>query len=185
MEHLIRRVRADEWQQVRDLRLAALLDPMASIAFHDTYELAAARPDSMWQERAAGAASGEQVAQFVAEAPDGSWDGTVTALIERPGEATGFASQPVVDQAHAVGVFVRSTARGSGLAEELFRAVVEWSWEVREPRPVERVRLFVHESNVRAEGLYRKCGFERTGTTVPAEGDPSTVEIEMAVQRPR
>ncbi|MGW7415583.1 GNAT family N-acetyltransferase [Streptomyces sp. NPDC054863] len=185
MEHLIRRVRADEWQQVRDLRLAALQDPVAGIAFHETYELAVARPDSVWQERAAGAASGERVAQFIAEAPDGSWDGTVSALIERPGEPTGFASQPVVDQAHAVGVFVRPTARGAGLAEALFRAVVDWSWEVRDPRTVERVRLFVHESNARAEGLYRKFGFERTGTTVPAEGDPSTVEIEMAVLRPR
>lgn len=183
MEHLIRRVRADEWQQVKELRLAALQDPAASIAFLETYENASAQPDPFWQGRTERAASGDVIAQLVAEAPDGRWDGSVTVMVEPAGSQGVFADAAGVDQTHVVGVFVRSGARGTGLADALFRAAVEWSFELAEPR-IQRVRLFVHERNARAEGLYRKVGFERTGHTVPMDGDRSDEnEIEMAVQR--
>ncbi|MBB6435784.1 ribosomal protein S18 acetylase RimI-like enzyme [Streptomyces candidus] len=183
MKHLIRRVRADEWRQVRDLRLAALQDPAAPIAFLETYEDASTRPDTFWQERAANAAQGDAVAQFVAEAPDGSWDGTVSVLVEGRGSESAFSDPAVMDQTHVVGVFVRPEARGAGLADALFRVGLAWSSAVEEPR-VQRVRLFVHERNARAQGLYRKLGFERTGVTVPMAGDRSDErEIEMAVQR--
>ncbi|MFI0983463.1 GNAT family N-acetyltransferase [Streptomyces sp. NPDC021093] len=183
MEHLVRRVRADEWQQVRDLRLAALQDPVASIAFQETYEYSVAQPDSFWQGRASGAAVGDEVAQFVAEGPDGSWAGSVSVIVERVGGNSPFAHQVSVDQAIVVGVFVRPEARGAGLADALFRAAVDWSWGVQEPK-IQRVRLFVHERNARAEGLYTKLGFERTGVTVPMDGDRSDeLEIEMAVRR--
>lgn len=181
MDHLIRRVRADEWQQIRELRLAALQDPVASIAFLETYEEADAKPDSFWQGRAAGAAEGVEVSQFVGEAVDGSWAGTVTVLLERVGEGA-FADKAAVDQAHVVGVFVRSEARGTGLAEALFQAAVEWSWEIAEPE-IQRVRLFVHERNPLAEGLYAKCGFERTGVGVELSGPGGGVNSEMEVRR--
>ncbi|MCX5207229.1 GNAT family N-acetyltransferase [Streptomyces sp. NBC_00237] len=182
MEYLIRRVRADEWQQVRELRLLALQDPVASIAFLETYENASAKDDSFWMERTEGSAVGERVAQFVAEAPDGSWVGTVSVLVEKPGVATAFSDPAVMDQTHIVGVFVRSEVRGSGVGDALFRAGIEWSWELRETK-AERVRLFVHERNGRAEGLYKKLGFERTGVTVPMAGGSGELEIEMAVRR--
>ncbi|MFI5806649.1 GNAT family N-acetyltransferase [Streptomyces sp. NPDC051561] len=184
MEHLIRRIRADEWKKSRELRLAALQDPAASIAFLDTYENAVGQPDAHWQERAQGAAEGTAIAQLVAETPDGRWDGTVTVMVERAGSGGAFADAALVDQTHVVGVFLRPEARGAGLADALFRAAVEWSFALEVPR-IERVRLFVHERNARAEGLYRKVGFERTGHTVPMEGDRADEnEIEMAVRRP-
>ncbi|MFF0747265.1 GNAT family N-acetyltransferase [Streptomyces sp. NPDC004111] len=184
MEHLIRRVRADEWQQVKELRLAALQDPAAPIAFLETYEQALDRPDPFWQGRAEGAAAGDSIAQLIAEGPDGRWDGTVTVMVEPAGSGGAFADAAAVDQTHVVGVFVRPEARGTGLADALFTAAVEWSFELAEPR-IQRVRLFVHERNARAEGLYRKVGFERTGHTVPMEGARSDEnEIEMAVPRP-
>ncbi|WP_433609036.1 GNAT family N-acetyltransferase [Dactylosporangium sp. CA-139114] len=43
-----------------------------------------------------------------------------------------------MQQTHVVAVFVRPEARGSGLAEALFRAALEWSWAVPEPH-IERV----------------------------------------------
>ncbi|MEV3990734.1 GNAT family N-acetyltransferase [Streptomyces sp. NPDC049837] len=185
MEHVIRPVRADEWRKAREIRLAALQDPAAPLAFLDTYEAAAARPDEHWQERTAGAAEHSDSAhQFVAEAPDGSWDGTVTVLVERPGGEVRFGEAPVVDQTHVVGVYVRPGARGAGLADALFRAAVEWSWSLP-GEPVQRVRLYVHERNGRAEAFYRKAGFVPTGESMPVEGDASGArEVEFEVRRP-
>lgn len=185
MDYVIRLVRAEEWQLVRELRLAALQDPVAPVAFLETYEQSLERSDDFWQERAAGAseAGAGGVRQFVAEAPDGSWAGTVTVLIERPEDEVRFGEGAVVHQAHVVGVFVRPEARGIGLAEELFRAGMDWAWSLGEPL-IERVRLYVHEDNPRAAALYRRIGFVPTGETVPMPGDPTAREVEYAVARP-
>ncbi|MFF2409354.1 GNAT family N-acetyltransferase [Streptomyces sp. NPDC058092] len=185
MEHEIRAIRADEWPLVKELRLAALRDPVAPVAFLETYAQAAARSDEFWQDRALGsseAGSGE-VRQFVAVAPDGRWDGSVTVLIERPDAEVRFGEAADVHQAHVVGVFVRPEARGEGLAEALFRVGTDWAWSLGEPR-IERVRLYVHEGNARAAAFYRRIGFVATGQSVPVPGDPSARELEYAVERP-
>jgi GNAT superfamily N-acetyltransferase len=182
MDHVIRPVRAEEWEQVRRLRLTALQDPVAHLAFMDTYERAVAQPDAHWQERTAGAAEGRTSRQFVAETTDGRWLGSVSVLVERAGAETFFADVPPVEQAHLVGVFVRQEARGTGVAQDLFRAAEEWAWRL-EP-PVERIRLFVHEDNGRAEAMYRKAGFAPSGHTVPAVHDASRAERELVLGRP-
>ncbi|MFF9350697.1 GNAT family N-acetyltransferase [Streptomyces sp. NPDC014734] len=185
MEHVIRVVRADEWRRVKELRLAALRDPVAPVAFLETYEQGVAYSDAFWQDRALGGSEdgGGEVRQFVAVAPDGRWDGSVTALIERPDAEVRFGEAADVHQAHVVGVFVRPEARGAGLAEELFRAATGWAWSLGEPR-IERVRLYVHEDNPRAAAFYRRIGFVPTGESAPVPGDPSAREIEYAVRRP-
>ncbi|MGW6917826.1 GNAT family N-acetyltransferase [Kitasatospora sp. NPDC054939] len=183
MDHIIRGVRSEDWTRMRELRLDALRDPAAPIAFLETYEDAAARPDSFWQDRAVGAAEGVSARQFVAEAADGRWLGSVSALVERPGGGGVLEGDVVtVPQTHVVGVFVRPEARGTGIAEELFRAALDWSWSLAEPR-IERVRLFVHEDNARAEAFYGKVGFVRSGVELPVPGAGSSREIELAVHR--
>ncbi|WP_455360592.1 GNAT family N-acetyltransferase [Streptomyces sp. SYSU K21746] len=183
MEHVIRAVRAEEWPKVRDLRIAALEDPAAPVAFLETREQAVARPDSYWQERTAGAAHGRQSRQFIAEGPDGAWDGMVVVLVEEAG-STGFFGEAIpMAQAHLVGVFVRPEHRGSGLTQALFEAAVQWAWSLDEPR-MERVRLYVHDANARAQAFYRKFGFALTGETVPLAGDPFALEVELALARP-
>ncbi|MET9515262.1 GNAT family protein [Streptomyces sp. NPDC002994] len=191
MDYVIRAVRAGEWAKVKELRLAALQDPVASIAFLETYEKAAAQPDSFWEERTDRVVEGRDARQFVAEAPDGRWVGSVAALVELAGSEAHFAPSPEVDQVHVVGVFVRPEARGTGVAEELFRAALEWSWALTEPR-VDQVRLFVHERNERAGALYAKAGFVRSGVTMAMPGDASAKvkekeyekEYEMVAVRP-
>ncbi|WP_037577000.1 GNAT family N-acetyltransferase [Phaeacidiphilus oryzae] len=180
MEHIIRPIRPEEWRQVRELRLAALADPAAPIAFLDDHPAAAARPDAHWQERAADAAEGGPHRQFIAEAPDGSWDGSVTVLIEEPGDPAVFGGVPEHRQAHLVGVFVRPGQRGSGVAEALFEAAVDWA---RSVDGVRRIRLYVHERNARAEAFYRRFGFVRTGPGTPMATDPSALEHEMELPR--
>ncbi|MFF1902623.1 GNAT family N-acetyltransferase [Kitasatospora sp. NPDC058218] len=182
MTHIIRAVEADDWPKIKQLRLDALLDPAAAVAFHDTHEKASAQPDDFWQDRAAGAAAGVAARQFVAEAADGRWLGTVSVLVERAGTATYFGEVPEQPQTHLVGVFVRPEARGSGVSQELFEAALAWSWSLAEPR-IERVRLFVHQANGRAEAMYRKIGFEPTGHTLPSPWDESARELELAVRR--
>ncbi|MFF7561590.1 GNAT family N-acetyltransferase [Streptomyces pseudovenezuelae] len=180
MSYVIRSVRADEWAAAKELRLTALQDPVAPLAFLETYEEAVARPDSFWRERTAGGAEGAEGAQtVVAEAPDGRWVGTVTVLLEEPG-TTDWAGFPVErKQGHVVGVFVRPEERGSGLTDVLFDAAVEWAWA----HGAERVRLIVHEDNARAQRFYRKAGFEPTGVVVPLTAAPGLSELEFALER--
>lgn len=58
MDYVVRAVRAEEWERAKEIRLAALRDPAAPIAFLETYEQALTKPDVFWQERSARAAEG-------------------------------------------------------------------------------------------------------------------------------
>ncbi|WP_428953792.1 GNAT family N-acetyltransferase [Streptomyces sp. cg35] len=176
MDHEIRAVRADEWRAVKELRLAALRDPVAALAFLETYEQAAARPDSFWQDRASGASHGTSARQFVAVGRDGVWAGTVVVLVEEAGAEDFFGQVVEQRQAQLVGVFVRPEDRGRGLTEELFSAAVDWALG---QDGVTRVRLHVHQDNARAERFYRRFGFVRTGGAVRNPSDPCKVDHEM------
>ncbi|NBM17332.1 GNAT family N-acetyltransferase [Streptomyces sp. GC420] len=182
-QHVVRAVRAGEWRKVRELRLAALEDPAAPIAFLETVQQAAELPEASWRARTERGAGGTAARQFIAETADGAWVGSVTLLVEEAGGVDYFGNEVRQPQAQAVGVYVRPEHRGTGLAEELFRAALDWAWALEDPR-LERVRLFVHERNGRAEALYRKAGFIRTGVAVPMVGDPAAKEYELAVGRP-
>ncbi|WP_155053791.1 GNAT family N-acetyltransferase [Streptomyces blattellae] len=184
MNYKVRSIRADEWSAVKALRLLALQDPVAHLAFLETYEQAVAHPDSFWQKRAVTSADGASGAQqIIAEGPDGEWVGTLTVLMEEAG-ASDWAGFPVERrQGHVVGVFVRSDHRGIGLTEVLFDAGLEWAWA----QGAERVRLIVHEDNGRAQRLYRKVGFVPTGRTVPLAQAQAQAqeecELEFVIER--
>jgi GNAT superfamily N-acetyltransferase len=180
MSPVIRSIRPDEWSAAKELRLAALRDPAAPVAFLETYEDAVAKPDSFWQGRTAGVAEGAIGArQFIAEAANGQWVGTVVLLIEEAG-AESFGGVVEQRQGHLVGVYVRPEHRGTGVSGALFDAALEWAWGLG----LERVRLFVHERNAHAQGFYRKAGFLPTGKTVPVPADPSATELEFVIKRP-
>ncbi|MYW67792.1 GNAT family N-acetyltransferase [Streptomyces sp. SID8379] len=182
MDYEVRPVRADEWQAVKELRLVALRDPAAPIAYLETYETALARPDSHWQDRAAGASHGMTARQFVAVADGGQWLGSLVALVEEAGSEDFFERRIERRQAQLVAVYVRPEARGGGVTRELFAAGCAWAFSLE---GLERVRLHVHQDNARAEGFYRKFGFVRTGEVVPLPGDPSEpskVEYEMEIK---
>ncbi|MER7307688.1 GNAT family N-acetyltransferase [Streptomyces griseoluteus] len=174
--YVVRAVRAEEWEEVKRLRLDALRDPVAHLAFLETYEVAAARPDAFWQERAA---QGSGVRQFIAEAPGGEWAGSVTVLLEEAGSEdwAGYAVER--RQGHVVGVFVRPEHRGNGLIQELLDAGLAWAWE----QGAERVRLFVHADNPRAQGAYLRAGFKPTGLVVSFSKNEDERELEFALDR--
>ncbi|OKK13041.1 acetyltransferase [Streptomyces sp. CB00455] len=182
-EYVVRPVRGDEWRKVKELRLAALRDPAAPLAFLETVAQAEAWSDEHWQGRAEGAGEGRGVRQFVAEAAGGAWLGSVTVLVEAAGTRDLFDRLIERDQGHLVGVFVRPEGRGTGLTEALFEAALEWAWALEEP-VLYRVRLFVHEENARAAAFYRRFGFGATGIALPMPTDPSALEREYVFRRP-
>ncbi|MFE3741398.1 GNAT family N-acetyltransferase [Streptomyces sp. NPDC059096] len=185
MDHVIRPVRPEEWPRTRELRLDALKDPAAPVAFLETYEQALEYPDAVWRERAEGfsARHGTRSVQFVAEAPDGSWSGSVALLVEEAGREDFFGATVERAQGHLVGVFVRPEHRGGRVIAALVAAALDWAWALEEPR-LARVRLYVNDGNPRAAAAYRKLGFVPTGVTVPMAGDPSAKELECAIARP-
>lgn len=154
----VRRIRADEWERVRDLRLDAVRDPAAAIAFLSTYEEELARDDAFWRQRAEGAAAGDDVAQFVAESDD-RWIGTLTVLRWKPGATDHQGREVAVARGDVVGVFVRSDERGAGIIDALFDAAAVWA----RARGDERLTLDVHVDNARAQAAYRRAGFADTG----------------------
>ncbi|MFH8339731.1 GNAT family N-acetyltransferase [Streptomyces sp. AM6-12] len=179
-DYVVRAIRPAEWEKVRSLRLDALRDPAAPLAFLEGYEEAAAKDDLFWQDRATGSGEGSATArQLVAELPDGSWAGSLTVLMEEAGTED-WAGLPVeCRQGHVVGVYVRPEHRGNGLIKTLVDAGVTWAWE----RGAERVRLLVHQDNERAQGAYRKAGFVPSGARVPFFRDTTQDELEFVLDR--
>ncbi|MFJ5264139.1 GNAT family N-acetyltransferase [Streptomyces sp. NPDC088387] len=179
--YVVRSIRADEWPAARELRLAALRDPVAHLAYLETYEQALAHPESFWRERAERSAEGaSQSQQIIAEGPDGQWVGTLTVLIEEAGTKD-WAGFPVERrQGHVVAVFMRPEHRGCGLTELLFDEGLQWAWR----QGVARARLIVHEDNGRARAFYRRTGFTPSGVTVPLPGSAGETELEYVLERP-
>jgi GNAT superfamily N-acetyltransferase len=158
----VRRIRPDEGVRLRALRLGALAD--APSAFGSTLAREQAFPDHIWHERAAGGASGNERATFVAER-DGRWIGLATGLANDPG-----TSEPVL-----VGMFVDRGERGRGVGVALVEAVAAWARE----RGASRLYLWVTSTNSAAIALYDRCGFRPTGETKPLAHTPSLTELRM------
>ncbi|ACZ29076.1 GCN5-related N-acetyltransferase [Xylanimonas cellulosilytica DSM 15894] len=173
MGYTVRRVRAQEWEAVRALRLEALQDPVAPLAFLTSHEFEAAHVDDFWKQRTSAAASGGSVAQFVVADDDGRWVGSATGLLEEPG-TDDYAHHGVEQrQVHVVGVWLHPEHRGRGLIQQAIDAVVGWGRE----HGALRARLYVHADNPRAQAAYLKAGFERTGLTFESKVGP---EVELA-----
>lgn len=161
---------------MRELRLAALLDPVAHLAFLETYEVAVGRSDEYWRERTEGAAEGaRERQQFVAETGGDGLVGSVTVLVEEAGVQDYFGEVVERRQGHLVGVFLREGHRGKGVGEAMFAAALEWA----RGAGLERARLFVHEGNGRAAAFYRRVGFVSSGVAV--EGDAGR-ELEHVLE---
>lgn len=169
----VRRVLASDGRRLRDLRLEALQDPAAGIAFLESYDTAVTRPGSFWDERAAGAALSGSTAQFIAEIGP-SWVGTLTVLIPEPGTPDYFGRLRAPGTALAVAVFVSADHRGRGILEALFDAGAEWA----RAQGCDLLVLDVHEDNARARSAYARLGFTATGGEIVGRNGR---EVEMAM----
>ncbi|HCA88290.1 MAG TPA: GNAT family N-acetyltransferase [Streptomyces sp.] len=188
MNYEIRTTVADDWVRLRELRLAALRDPVARVAFVDTYENSAAQSETFWRGRATPIAEGGAATNVIAADDDGVWV-AMLALLDETGEqsppvgALGVIDEegPAVRQIHVVSVYIRPEHRGTGLAGLLFREAVDWTWENTK---AERMRLWVHGDNPRARAFYNRIGFTPTGQTMAFPPVPAETEHEMVLDRP-
>lgn len=172
MRPVVRRVRGEDWERVRDLRIAAVQDPDAAIAFLSTLEQELTHDAAYWRQRAARAAAGEEAAQFIAEV-GGDWVGTATVLVRPTGAVDHTGRTVYVTRADVVGVFVRGDRRGGGVIDALLDAAADWTAALG----LDRLTLDVHRDNARAQAAYRRSGFFPTGVTFTSTIGP---ELEMA-----
>ena len=138
----IRRVRAEDWAALRDVRLAALADQPD--AFASTLADESGYDERRWQDWIA------RTAFFLA------WDGG------RPGGVIGAFGQEDGGW-HVISMWVSPHLRGSGLAGRLVDAVAGHAREQRAPS----LTLWVTDGNDRARVFYQRAGFHSTGTRQP------------------
>ena len=164
----VRRIRADEGQRLRSIRLAALADAPGDAT--TTLARAEARGDDHWVEAAAANSSGGLQATFFAESVDE--DGTVVGD-EPIGLIGAYANESGI--VNLVGLWSAPGHRDVGVASALLAAVAEWAATIG----ADRLRMWVVERNEFAKAFYRNEGFEPTGATIPYELDPRLHQVAM------
>ncbi|MGP3967109.1 GNAT family N-acetyltransferase [Streptomyces sp. 6N223] len=160
MAYKIRRASREDWRELKALRLAALRDPVAPVAFFESYERAARLGRRDWERRASGELDG--TVTFVGEDEDGRWGGMLSVV-----------TTPRC--AEVISVYMLPQHRGTGLAAELMRTAIAWAGG-------REVRLRVHQNNPRAARFYASLGFRPTGGTNPDPRDPSQYAYELALR---
>ncbi|MGJ3192781.1 GNAT family N-acetyltransferase [Paenarthrobacter sp. FR1] len=168
----VRRLRADDWQLLRTVRLEMLADtPMAYV---ESLDAARRQTDTQWQERAA-AMSGDSSVTLVADGgEDGSkLSGLMRVVVKHPQDP----EKPL--QAMLISVYVAPEHRGLGLADELLNQACKAAGE---DLGAEHLELGVHQDNSRALAFYRRHGFETTGASRPYPQDTS--KLELVMERP-
>lgn len=161
----VRRIRADEWRELRDLRLRALRD--APDAFGSTYDEESVNGDERWMEWAAALADGGSSFGAVA-VDDGRWVAMTVGAPHRdyPGEAGLFAMWVALD------------ARGAGVGRDLVEHVVSWA----RSQAFRVLRLRVTETNEGARRLYERCGFADDGVRLPLREGSGTTTMSMVME---
>ena len=158
----VRRVTTADAARMRALRLEMLAD--SPLAFLETVAQAAARSHEGYRQRITQSATGNQVAQFIAD-PGGRLVGHAggTVLPEDPGVTVVFA------------VYVTPAYRGGKVVAELVEAVAQWSRQAGR----NHLMLEVVVGNDRAVRAYEKLGFADSGDRVPHPVVPALTELRM------
>ncbi len=160
----IRRIRSDEWEALRDIRLRALLD--TPDAFGSTHEQEAVDPEDAWRDWTANGAEGGD--GFTAVALDGgAWIGLAVGAPHRafPGEVGLFA------------MWVDPVFRGQGIGRRLVDEVVAWARTAGFPS----IRLLATTTNDAAIRLYDRCGFVDSGERQPLRDGAVIVAMTMTL----
>jgi ribosomal protein S18 acetylase RimI-like enzyme len=155
---LVREVTADDWELMRDVRLAALAE--APYAFGSTY----ARESDFTEERWRGRISERSVTFFAHEETADAAPAGLAGVYVEDGDA------------EVVSMWVRPSARGLGVGEALVEAAAAWA----KTRDFRLLFLWVTESNAPAVRLYERLGFTPTGERQPLPSDPALAEIRMS-----
>jgi ribosomal protein S18 acetylase RimI-like enzyme len=159
----VRRIRPDEGETLRAIRLRALAD--APLAFGSTHARETAYPPEHWNDWAeASSAGGHQAFFFAVDDTD-----VPTGL------ASGVIWETDAETAHLYAMWVAPEGRGSGAGAALVDAVVAWAAE----HGALRVHTEVTVGNDGAARLYDRAGFRDTGERGPlGHSDARTALLE-------
>jgi len=186
---VVREITADDWELMRDVRLAALAESPS--AFGSSYAREVAFTEEQWRGRI----SERSVTFFAHEATSLALgvrirgrtvltDSLASSLTEEPAGAASAGKEPaglagvyVEDgAANLVSMWVRPAARGLGAGKALVEAAAAWA----KANDFGSLFLWVTESNTSARRLYEGCGFTPTGQRQPLPSDPAIPEIAMS-----
>jgi len=181
---IVRRLGAEEWREVRELRLRALAD--APDAFWQTLADARARPESDWVARASVWAAAPTQAMLVAEPGDGGplvgmagvepYDAEVE--VDRgTGEPAGPVPRLVTD---VWGVWADPALRGTGVGAALLEACVDWSRE----RGAAEVVLWCLDRKRDTLAWYGRRGFVPSGAEWSDAERPDDDRRYLELRRP-
>ena len=153
----IREITQDDWQAMRDVRLAALRE--APSAFGSTYAREAPFTREQWLARIS-----DRAVHYL-------------AYVEAIPEPAGIAGVFIEDDGspEVVSMWVSPAARGQKVGQALIEATAGWA----RSRGYGALYLWVTESNAAAARLYERCGFTPTGETQPLPSNPALGEIRM------
>jgi GNAT superfamily N-acetyltransferase len=157
----IRELAVGEWQTYRAVRMAALTsDPSA---FSSTAADASRLGEAGWRRRM------RQRSTFLATAGNDPIGVVSVRRSERAGAA------------ELISMWVDPAWRGRSVGDRLVQAVISWGAE----HGYTAIHLWVADANQRAEQLYARHGFIRTGMTQPmGSGHSGRLEFEMLFTRP-
>ncbi|MFB2585320.1 GNAT family N-acetyltransferase [Herbiconiux liukaitaii] len=169
---VVRRTVAEDWREVRALRLEMLAD--TPLAYLETLARAERRSEAEWRAWAREGSSENSItlATILTEGPQaGRWVGTMLSKV--PSGASG---------PHLFGVYVAPSHRGrqAGVTDALLTAIETWA-----ATRGDTLTLEVHEHNARALAAYRARGFTETGRTTPYPLDRTHRDLEMRKPLPR
>jgi GNAT superfamily N-acetyltransferase len=158
----IRRIMADDWEVLRELRLASLTD--APDAFGQRYEEAGLTDERDWMTTARASAKGDRRAWFIAY-DNGVAVGLVQGRRRPPADCLLFS------------MWVAPGARRQGTGRGLVQAVEDWGREWG----ANRVVLWVIDGNDAAIRFYDRIGFK----LLPAGPDAEAGRIHGALAMER
>jgi GNAT superfamily N-acetyltransferase len=166
MGYRIERIGRDDWQRLRKVRLAQLLD--TPMAFGEPYEDAQHRGEADWRARTDWLNEPGRIGLVAVDDTD-EW---VATMLSIPGKGQ-------VGAVDLIGVWVDPAHRGRelGVADALLDAVIDWA----RAGGAQRMLLGVHEENHRAAAFYLRRGFTYTGGETPYVLDPEARILEMAL----
>ncbi|MFF2076034.1 GNAT family N-acetyltransferase [Kitasatospora sp. NPDC058162] len=165
MEYRIERIGPDDWERLRTIRLAQLLD--TPLAFGETHAYALLQGEGNWRARTDWL---NEPGRFGLVAVDET-DRWVATMIATPSRK--------VATVDLIGVWVDPAHRGRerGVADALLDAVIARARE----DGAEWMLLGVHEANDRAAAFYRRRGFSYTGGETPYVLDEQARILEMVL----
>ena len=166
----IRQIKEDEWQLLKNARLAALED--SPEAFTTTFEQARQRTDAEWQKIASANSKGEE-----------SYGAIAIEKSQPVGMAVGLPDKnnPII--AYLVAMWVVSSHRGTDTAASILHQIKSWAAE----KGANSLIAGVKPANTRAIQFYKKIGFNPyegdLPTNVTTDGCEVVLELELKNER--